>query len=165
MVRSIFKWCSLLARSVPLDSCTKAIFTWRAAQEMHLFRGTHDIFLPCCAFFYECQSKALLKRFLGAALWELLSMHGIVLSQRGRVLVYSWKPISIYCIHSSIWKEGICIFCSWLIIKALLSPLCMLRAWCLSRDHPPRFEGTSSKPCISAVLLSHWITPGHVSYS
>lgn len=49
--------------------------------------------------------------------------------------------------------------------KSNSSPLRMLRAWFLSRDHPPRFEGTSSNPCIRAVLLSHWIRPGHDSYS
>lgn len=50
-------------------------------------------------------------------------------------------------------------------VYCLFLPLRMLRAWCLSRDHPPRFEGTSSNPCIRAVLLSHWIMPGHDSYS
>lgn len=50
-------------------------------------------------------------------------------------------------------------------IFLLLLPLRKLRAWCLSSDQLPRFDGTSSNPCMSAVLLSHWITPEHDSYS
>lgn len=45
------------------------------------------------------------------------------------------------------------------------SPLLTLSTWCLSKDHPPRLEGSSSNPCSSAVLFSHKIRLGQVSYS
>lgn len=37
--------------------------------------------------------------------------------------------------------------------------------WCLSRDQPPRLEGSSSKPWSRAVLFSHRMRLGQVSYS
>lgn len=44
-------------------------------------------------------------------------------------------------------------------------PLFTLRMWCLSRDQPPRLEGSSSNPWRRAVLFSHRIRLGQVSYS
>lgn len=44
-------------------------------------------------------------------------------------------------------------------------PLWTFSMWCLSKDQPPKFEGLSSYPCNTAVLFSHRIWLGHVSYS
>ena len=44
-------------------------------------------------------------------------------------------------------------------------PLLTLRMWCLSRDQPPRLEGSSSNPWRRAVLFSHRMRLGQVSYS
>lgn len=102
-------------------------------------------------FLYEMESEE-------ARLMHLLLANLISIGEHNNRGVVRQPSVFMRHRPKNVRKSRTCVY-------SLSSPLRMLRAWCLSKDHPPRLEGTSSNPCIRAVLLSHWITPGQDSYS